>query len=97
MEIFGQINSTTLVLLCGGLCLFAIFAFIILPIFSSILGVVFGVLDVFLSLFQAGPLPGCGCVMLLAGCACTGTLAFVLFDALMTCNTADPVNFCRFF
>ncbi|TVR22280.1 MAG: hypothetical protein EA396_06325 [Anaerolineaceae bacterium] len=97
MEILGQINITTLVLLCGGACLLAVFLFIILPIFSGILNIVFSVLDVFLSLFQAGPLPGCGCVMVLAGCACTGTLAVVLIDALSTCNTADPVNFCRFF
>ncbi len=96
MELLSSLDSNALFLLCGG-CVVVAILLVVLPFFMNIIGVIFNLLEFVTTLINLGPVPGCGCVMLLLGCGCTSTVGYVLINALSTCGTPQAVNFCQFF
>lgn len=82
---------------CCGLCVVGIVLSVAAPfldIFTGLLGMVF---DVAGSLFEIGPIPGCGCVVALAFVAAVLVTIALVGSILSTCGTAQATNFCMIF
>lgn len=95
-ELLGGAQPFTLVLLCCGLCIGGIVLFFIFPLVTGLLEIVFGLFETLLDIANIGPLPGCGCIVLIAGCGLCGAVTLFVSNVLSTCGTPDAVNFCRF-
>lgn len=89
-----------LILIGGGLALLCVVLFVIGTVFQA-LGVVFGlvgnILELVVNLFNTGPIPGCGCVLAVAGVALCGVMIVLASNIAATCSGPNPVNFCLFF
>jgi len=95
MEIFG-VNIILIAGLCGLLCFGGFFLGIIFSVLDLVFTVVGAVIELMLTLFNTGPVPGCGCVvvlLLLFGCGICGSW---YLSAVETCGTAEPIILCRF-
>ena len=96
MEFFG-IGAPIWLVLCGLLCAGVFVLGFILPILDVVFEVIGAVIGFAFEIFNAGPVPGCGCIvlaMLILGCM---GASFWFTDALSTCGTPDQVNLCRIF
>jgi hypothetical protein len=100
MEFIQSLTSggvLPLIALCGALVVGAVLLFFGLQVIGSVFGAVGGLLGVFTDVISGGPLLWCGCLVLLAGLAICGVLAFGLFTLLSTCGTPQAVNICTLF
>ncbi|MBL8134932.1 MAG: hypothetical protein JNL42_23960 [Anaerolineae bacterium] len=96
MDILTAIQGNPVLLAVGIGCLCCVMALVLgfglqiigvgIELFSSVFEVIFG-------LFGAGPVPGCGCIVVGGGCALILLLAYLLVSAVASCET-NPTNFC---
>jgi len=96
MQIDASSLPTIVLALCG-CCLLGLilsFAFQILGIVGSLLGVIF---DVIGGLIGGGPGVWCGCLAALGGIAVCGLLAYVIISGLQACGTPQATNLCTLF
>ncbi|MFN8379026.1 MAG: hypothetical protein U0452_10180 [Anaerolineae bacterium] len=82
---------------CCGLCVFGLAISIIAPILDIVMGIVGMLLDFASTLFGVGPIPGCGCVVVLALIASILVVGALTTSILSTCGTAQATNFCMLF
>lgn len=82
---------------CCGLCVLGLVFSIVAPILDMVMGVVGMLLDFASTLFGAGPIPGCGCVVVLALVASILAVGALTASILSTCGTAQATNFCSLF
>lgn len=92
-----NIEPGTLILLAAGCGLTCIVLFVLGTVLNA-LGVVFqvvgNIIELLVSLFNLGPVPGCGCAMLVLGAlTCVGG-GIVVSNIIATCETAQRVAFC---
>lgn len=93
-----NIEPGTLLLIVLGMSLLCGVLFVLGTVLNA-LGVVFhvlgGALEIAVNLFNLGPLPGCGClVLLLAILTCVGG-GMAINSVISSCGTAQQMNFCR--
>lgn len=82
---------------CCGLCVLGLVFSVLAPIFDIVTGIVGMLLDFASTLFSAGPIPGCGCVAVLALVAAVLVVGVLITSILSTCGTAQATNFCTLF
>lgn len=98
MEIISDLlgSGNTGLLIAVGCCLLCVVGVIILIAFS-LLGTVFDLLgnglEFFLGIFNALPIPGCGCVLVFGGCALIVGAAWFVVSGLAGCAN-NYTNFC---
>ncbi len=91
-------DGGTLILIAAGCGILCIVLFVIGTVLNA-LGIVFellgGLAEFAVNLFNFGPVPGCGCVVVVGVIAlCIGTVLAVN-GVLQSCATPQPVNFCQ--
>lgn len=91
-------DSGTLILIAAGCGILCIVLFVIGTVLNA-LGIVFellgGLAEFAINMFNFGPVPGCGCVVVVGVIAlCIGTVLAVN-SVLQTCGTPQQVNFCQ--
>jgi len=82
---------------CGGLCVLGLVLSIVAPLLDIVTGIVGMLLDFASTLFSVGPVPGCGCVVVLALIAAVLVAGALITSILSTCGTAGATNFCTLF
>lgn len=95
-ELVGSLEPLTIVILCCGLCIGGIVVVFILPLFAGLLDILTGLVEALFEIANIGPLPGCGCIVLIAGCGLCAAVTVFISNIAATCGTPDAVNFCRF-
>jgi hypothetical protein len=89
-------SISPVILICGGMCVLGIVVVFVLPFLADLFSIIAGIVELSIDLATLGPVPGCGCVVVLGLCAGCAAGSVWLADVLSTCNTADAVNLCRF-
>jgi len=93
-------DSGTLILIAAGCGIVCIGLFVIGTVLNA-LGIVFeligGLVEFAVNLFNFGPVPGCGCVVLAGAIAMCVVTALAVNSVLQTCGTPQQVNFCQLF
>lgn len=92
-----NIDATLLLVVCGLVCVGTLVLAFVLPVLDVVFEVVGAIIEFSLEIFNAGPVPGCGCVILAVILATCAGVSIWFADALSTCGTADQVNLCRLF
>ena len=95
MEIFG-VNAIWVIALCGVLCFGSFFVGIMFSLLDVVFTVIGAIIELILELFNTGPVPGCGCVVVLGLIFGCGAFMTWYLNAAETCGTADAVILCRF-
>lgn len=91
-------DAGTIVIVAVGACLLCV-VILILGLVLQVLGTIFdligGLFDMLFSLVNIGPIPGCGCVVvLIALVGCVGCAVYTT-SIIGKCGTPEAVNFCR--
>lgn len=97
LDILGSGAPLLIALGCIVLCIVGVILFIGMQIIGGVFGIFGGVVDVVFELATAGPVPGCGCVVVVVGCMLCVGVVLAISSVLSTCGTPDAVNFCRIF
>lgn len=94
-----QSADMSTVLIAAGLCLVCFLGFGLIGFVLSLLGfigdLVGGVTNILFGLLGCGPLPGCGCVVVVIGLAGCGVMSMYVVRIVQSCGTPQAVNFCR--
>ncbi len=85
------------VLLAVGLGCVCCLVLIILAFGIQIIGTVIGflthIIELVFGILGAGPIPGCGCVLVFGGCGTLLVIGYLLVSAVNGCDI-NPTNFC---
>jgi hypothetical protein len=95
MDVLGDISLLTVAVVCCVSCAGGLILLFVIGIAADILGAVFGIVEIGFDLFNAGPVPGCGCVLVIGVCGSCSAFTYFALQTLSTCGTPDAVNFCR--
>lgn len=93
-------DTGQLILIGGGLALLCVVLFIlgtVLQVLGTVFSLVGGLLELVVNLFNVGPIPGCGCVLVVGALGLCGLLIYAAINISATCSGPNPVNFCQFF
>ncbi len=82
---------------CCGLCVVGLILSAVAPIFDLIGGLLELIVNLVTGLFGVGPIPGCGCAVLIAVVGGVLLIGAFLAAVLSTCGTTDATNFCTLF
>lgn len=96
MDFLGGIDSGSLIWVVGIGCVCCLLIIVLgfgLQFIGTALGLVGNVFEVIFGLFGAGPLPGCGCIVVGGGCGLVLLLGYLFISAAASCGT-NPTNFC---
>jgi hypothetical protein len=67
------------------------------PFVDIAFGILGMVVDLASTLFEVGPVPGCGCVVVLALIGAVVLTGAVMVSITSTCGTPQATNFCMLF
>ncbi|MCK6578065.1 MAG: hypothetical protein L6Q98_08180 [Anaerolineae bacterium] len=96
MDILTVFQGSPVLLAVGIACLCCVLALVLgfgLQIIGVGIEVISSVFELIFGLFGAGPVPGCGCIVVGGGCALILLLAYLLVAAAASCET-NPTQFC---
>lgn len=82
---------------CCGLCGLGLAMSILGPFVDIAFGILGMIVDVASTLFEAGPVPGCGCVVVAALIAAVLLVGAIVLSITSTCGTPQATNFCTLF
>jgi hypothetical protein len=82
---------------CCGLCVVGLALSILGPFVNIAVGIVGMILDLASTLFELGPVPGCGCVIVAALVGAVLLAAAIMVSLTSTCGTPQATNFCTLF
>lgn len=89
-----RLMAHEIILICGGMLLLLV-GIGVLSFFANIIGMIFDLIGMVVSIGMMGPVPGCGCVVLVIGCGLVASIGYIWLTAMGTCNTEQAMNFCR--
>ncbi len=93
---FG-LDAGLLLVGCGLLCVGVIVFGFIFPLLDLVFDVIGTLVGFIFDIAGVGPVPGCGCVILLLLVGGCGVFGIWFTDAMATCGTPEQVNLCRLF
>jgi hypothetical protein len=82
---------------CCGLCIIGVVLSVVMPFLDIVMGLAGMVIDFAGMLFQAGPVPGCGCVVVVAFVVAVLVVGLLMTSVLSGCGTPQATNFCTLF
>lgn len=97
MQLDQLLQGTSLpVLLAVGCCLLCVVG-VLITVLTPVFDLLGGLLELVTGLFSAGPVPGCGCVAVIALIAGVLVCGWLVLSVLDSCGTVNPMNFCTLF
>jgi hypothetical protein len=93
-------DTGTLILIGAGCALLCVVLFVLgmaLQVIGTVFQLLGGLLEIAGEVFNFGPVPGCGCVLVLMVLGLCGGLALMLSNLSATCGTVNQIMICRLF
>jgi hypothetical protein len=98
VDLLASLDSNSILLAVGigcGCCILVIVLVFGLQIIGTAFELISSVFEVIFGVAGAGPIPGCGCIVVGGGCGVILLIAYLIVSAAASCGT-NPTNFCTF-
>ncbi len=97
MQLDQLFQGSSLPVLLGVGCCLLCGVGLVLTVLAPVFDLLGGIVEMVVGLFGVGPVPGCGCVVVVALVASVLVVAALTMSILSTCGTPNATNFCTLF